>query len=101
MAAVSHWHRPMSQTWITALGIAAAAATTGSFFPQAIKTVKTRKTDDFSWAYLTLFTFGVALWLLYGIYRKDVAVIAANAVTLLLLLVISGVKLFARGGEEG
>lgn len=82
----------MQDAWVTALGIAAAIGTTSSFFPQAWKTVRTRKAEDFSWAHLALFTTGVAMWLAYGLLRKDVAIIGANAVTLLLLLVIIAVK---------
>ena len=80
---------------ITALGIAAAVGTTSSFLPQAWKTFKSRSADDFSWAYLALFSTGVTLWLIYGLLKKDAAIIGANAVTLLLLLVIVGVKFFA------
>jgi len=82
----------MSQQWIAALGIAAAVGTTSAFLPQVIKTWKTRETDDFSWGYLTLFSTGVTLWLIYGLLRKDAAVIGANAITLVLVLVIAGVK---------
>ena len=81
---------------ITALGIAAAVGTTSSFLPQAWKTFKSRSADDFSWAYLALFSTGVTLWLIYGVLKKDVAIMGANAVTLLLLLVIVGVKFFAK-----
>jgi MtN3 and saliva related transmembrane protein len=82
----------MSQQWIAALGIAAAIGTTGAFLPQVLKTWKTRQTDDFSWGYLTLFSTGTTLWLIYGLLRKDTAVIGANAITLVLVLVIAGVK---------
>jgi MtN3 and saliva related transmembrane protein len=82
----------MSPTLITALGIVAAIGTTSSFVPQAWKTFRTRSADDFSWAYLGLFATGVTLWLVYGIFKKDIAIIGANGVTLLLLLVIMGVK---------
>ncbi|GAB4210418.1 MAG: hypothetical protein OHK0012_00620 [Synechococcales cyanobacterium] len=79
-----------STTWV---GIIAGCLTTASFLPQAIKSIRTRSTRDFSWAYLLLFSFGVALWNLYGVLRDDLAVMAANTVTLGLVLVIVAVKI--------
>ena len=86
----------MSPTLITALGIAAAVGTTSSFVPQAWKTFRTRSADDFSWGYLALFASGVTLWLIYGFLKKDACIIGANAVTLLLLFIIVGVKFKAK-----
>ncbi len=74
------------------MGIVAGCLTTLSFLPQALKTVKTRSTQDFSWAYLTLFTVGILLWNYYGWLRQDVAIVVANAVTLGFQLVIVGIK---------
>jgi MtN3 and saliva related transmembrane protein len=78
---------------ITTIGIVAAVLTTSAFLPQAWKTAKTRQTNDFSWPYLLLFACGVSLWTIYGIVKKDVAIIGANGVTLVLVLVIIGVKM--------
>lgn len=82
----------MPESLVTLLGFVAALATTGAFVPQAFKTWRTRSADDFSWGYLIVFASGVALWLLYGILRNDPAVIAANALTLLLVLAIAVMK---------
>lgn len=90
----------MSQTSITIIGIIAAVATTAAFLPQAFKTFRTRRADDFSWAYVALFTAGVAMWLVYGLLRKDAAVIGANGTTLLLMFVIAGVKFAGRSRAE-
>jgi MtN3 and saliva related transmembrane protein len=78
-------------TWV---GIIAGCLTTASFLPQALKTVRTRSTQDFSWPYLTLFSIGVLLWDIYGVLRQDVAVVVANTITLALVLVIVAVKIF-------
>lgn len=83
----------MSDQLVSALGIAAAIGTTGAFLPQVIKTLKTRETGDFSWGYLAMFTSGVALWIVYGVLKKDVAVIGANVITLVLVSIIIWVKL--------
>lgn len=67
---------------ITIIGLAAAACTTFAFLPQAIKTIKTKSTNDLSVAMYSLTTAGIFLWLVYGLIIKDAPLIAANAVTL-------------------
>lgn len=66
------------------LGLAAGALTTTAFLPQVIKTWKTRSAKDLSLGMFSLFCLGVLLWLVYGIIVKDVPVIAANMLTLML-----------------
>ncbi len=64
------------------LGLCAAVCTTVSFLPQAARTIRTRDTSGISlWMYV-LFCVGVLMWLAYGLLRRDVPVIAANAITL-------------------
>jgi MtN3 and saliva related transmembrane protein len=71
----------------------AAFFTTVSFLPQAILTLKSRKTDEISfWMYL-LFCLGVVCWLGFGISLGNPALITANVVTLLLALPILIVKI--------
>ena len=69
---------------IQLLGLTAGALTTAAFLPQVIKTWKTRSAKDLSLGMFSLFCLGVALWLVYGIVVKDVPVIAANLITLML-----------------
>ncbi len=73
---------------IEILGFVAAFFTTVSFVPQAIKVIKTRDTHSLSLAMYSIFTVGVALWLVYGVYRNDIAIVLANAITLSLALTI-------------
>ena len=75
------------------LGYAAAALTTVAFVPQAWLTVRTRELRGVSLAMYSLFTIGVALWLLYGIALAQWPIIIANAVTLALAVLILGLKL--------
>ena len=82
----------MNSLLILAVGFGAAFGTTAAWFPQVGRTWNTRSARDFSWGYLTIFSLGVALWLVYGLLRSDVAVIAANAATLLLVLTIAVLK---------
>jgi MtN3 and saliva related transmembrane protein len=77
---------------ITLLGFVAGALTTISFVPQAVKTWRSRHCDDLSWGMLVLFAAGVGTWLAYGLITSNPPIIAANAVTLALVLLIGGMK---------
>jgi MtN3 and saliva related transmembrane protein len=77
----------------TIIGLAAATLTTGAFIPQAIKTLRARSTKDISLVMYFVLTVGIALWLIYGLMRADLPVIAANAVTLIFVLTILLMKI--------
>ena len=79
--------------FIKLIGYAAAALTTLSFVPQAVLTIRTQDTKSISLGMYLMFFIGVLLWLLYGIYIKDTAVIAANIVTAMLAFVILAIKI--------
>ncbi|NDC34457.1 MAG: glutathione synthetase [Synechococcaceae bacterium WB9_2_112] len=64
------------------LGYAAAALTTSSFFPQAIKTLRSGDTSAISLRMYLLFTLGIATWAVYGLVTADGPVLVANLVTL-------------------
>jgi MtN3 and saliva related transmembrane protein len=78
---------------IAIIGLIAAACTSASFIPQAIQTIRTRNTSGISLHMYTVFTFGTAMWLLYGIMTANIPVIAANAITLLFALIILSYKI--------
>lgn len=78
---------------ITIFGFFAAFCTTLAFLPQALKVRKTRHTGDLSRTMLAIFTLGVVGWLLYGIFRNDIVIISANAVTLFLTGYILAMKI--------
>jgi MtN3 and saliva related transmembrane protein len=75
------------------LGYTAAFCTTFSFLPQAVKVIRTRDTSSLSLAMYVIFTFGVGLWLMYGLAKSDGAIVTANAVTLAFAFLILWVKL--------
>lgn len=81
---------------INLLGYVAGSLTTISFVPQALKTWRSRHCDDLSWGMLVLFAAGVGTWLIYGVIQDDLPIIAANAVTLVLVILIAVMK-FAFG----
>lgn len=70
------------------IGFMAAFLTTISFLPQAIKVIRTRKTEGISLPMYALFTTGVLCWLLYGIMAKQMPIIMANTVTLVFAVII-------------
>lgn len=75
------------------LGYIATFLTTVSFLPQAVLTIRTRKTDEISfWMYL-LFSLGVACWLGYGVILDNIAIVVANAITLVLATSILVIKI--------
>jgi MtN3 and saliva related transmembrane protein len=66
------------------VGLAAGMLTTIAFLPQVLKTWKSRSAKDLSLGMFSLFCLGVALWLAYGFLVRDIPVIAANLLTLML-----------------
>lgn len=64
------------------LGYMAASLTTASFFPQAIKTVRSGDTRGISLGMYALFTLGISCWGVYGLLTRDGPLIVANAITL-------------------
>jgi MtN3 and saliva related transmembrane protein len=75
------------------LGYIAAFLTTAAFFPQTIKTIRTRDTKSISLAMYVMFTSGIALWLMYGLLVESMPLIFANSVTFVLALTILILKL--------
>ncbi|XJZ26717.1 SemiSWEET transporter [Bacillota bacterium Lsc_1132] len=75
------------------LGYIAATFTTLSFLPQAIKTIKERNTEGISLIMYIMFISGVFLWVVYGFFLQDIAIIVGNLVTLLFAVIILSVKI--------
>jgi len=73
---------------ITLIGLSAATLTTISFIPQVIKVWKTKKTKDISLRMYIIFCTGMALWLIYGIMLKEIPIILANSITIILASII-------------
>jgi MtN3 and saliva related transmembrane protein len=81
---------------VVLLGYIAAILTSLSFLPQALLVIRTRQTSGISLAMYSLFTLGVAFWLIYGIASKAMPIIAANAVTLALAATILSIAVKER-----
>lgn len=75
------------------VGFAAGICTTAAFAPQVLKTWHSRSTRDISLGMYLLLALGVSLWLLHGLQVGSTPVVAANAVTLVLVAVMLFMKL--------
>lgn len=80
-------------TFIDALGYVAATLTTASFVPQAWLTFRTRDVRGISLAMYSVFTLGIALWLVYGLFIEAWPIVIANVVTFALAAAILTMKL--------
>jgi MtN3 and saliva related transmembrane protein len=76
----------------TLIGLVAGSLTTLAWLPQVLKAFRTRSTKDFAWSWFAMFGVGVLTWLIYGLMAAAPAVIAANAITLLLVLGLAALK---------
>jgi MtN3 and saliva related transmembrane protein len=74
-------------------GYLAGALTTISFLPQVVRSWRLRETKDISLLMLILFGTGIFLWTLYGTWVDSLPIIAANAVTMILVAVLLVLKL--------
>jgi len=83
-------------SWAGTLGTMAALCSTGAFLPQVVRTWR-RGGRDLSYGLLGLLLAGAALWLGYGLLVGAAAVVAANAVTFILLALV----LFLKWRREG
>ncbi|MEC7753158.1 SemiSWEET transporter [Roseivirga sp. UBA1976] len=77
------------------LGILAAILTTGAFLPQAIKTIRTRHTEDLSLTTFAMMFLGTLCWLAYGLSIDNRPLIIANIITALLAGIILFMKLLS------
>lgn len=77
----------------TLIGACAAVLTTISFLPQALHIIRTRETAGISLVMYCIFSCGLFLWLIFGVMTESWPIIGANAVTLMLSLVIISLKL--------
>ncbi len=82
----------MSSAIQETIGYAAATLTTLAFIPQALHSWKTRDLSGVSLTMYSLFTLGVGLWLIYGLYLGSWPIIIANSVTLALASVVLALK---------
>jgi MtN3 and saliva related transmembrane protein len=69
-----------------AVGALAAALTSFGFVPQIVKMWRTKSVRDVSPIMIVQFIAGVLLWTVYGVHLRDPVVMAANLVSLTILI---------------
>ena len=78
---------------VNAIGMVAAVCTTVSFVPQLIRVWRLRSAREISLLMFLIYSLGIFLWLLYGIYIHSLPVILANSISLVLSLAMLALKL--------
>jgi MtN3 and saliva related transmembrane protein len=78
---------------IDLIGTLAAILTTASFVPQAWHTFRTRDVRGISLGMYSVFTVGVACWLVYGLLLNAWPIVISNFITLALAATILAMKL--------
>lgn len=78
---------------ITLVGFIAGTLTTAAYIPQVIRSWCLKETRDISLAMLVLWAAGVSLWFIYGIWMDTLPIIAANGISLVLILILLGIKI--------
>ena len=78
---------------ISLIGLFAAICTTSAFLPQVLKSWRTKQTRDISIGWLVFLTIGLSTWIVYGVLRNDLVIIAANVATIILVLILFGLKI--------
>jgi len=78
---------------IEAMGTLAAILTTGSWIPQAWRTIRTRDTNGLSLSTYLALLIGNSLWLAYGVTILSWPLIIANLIGVPLIAVIVAMKL--------
>ncbi len=71
----------------------AATLTTVAFLPQALHIIRERDTRAISLSMYIVFALGVATWLLFGVLIWNWPIMVSNTITLVLALIIIGLKL--------
>lgn len=80
--------------WTQVIGLAAGVCTATSLVPQVVKTIKEKKAEDVSLGMLLVLATGIILWIVYGVKKNDLPIIATNSFSLLvnIVMVVLGVK---------
>jgi MtN3 and saliva related transmembrane protein len=70
------------------VGLFAGICVTISVIPQILKVWKTKKVRQISLLTFSVLTFGIAIWVVYGILKNDLPIIITNSISLLLNLIM-------------
>ena len=79
--------------WRSYLGYLGVVTGSLTFVPQVYKAWETRSVGDISIWMIFILLLNVTIWLIYGIWGKDKAMILANSIIMFLSLVLLYFKL--------
>lgn len=82
------------------LGYCASAASGGAFLPQAIRTLRCRRTRDLSLPSVALGAAGTLLWAFYGIWIGSGPIITSNLIVMPFAVATLAVKLMSDGADH-
>lgn len=83
----------MELSGVDVLGYVAGLITAFTFFPQVVKTWKTKSAKDVSLAMFVIALTNQILWLAFGVLRNDPVIIITNAVMLVMTTLMISLKL--------
>lgn len=86
---------------LSILGIIAGAIVLSGFIPQIYKGYRTKKLDDLSYFMIIFLSIGMFLWVVYGIIRKDIAIILTNIIGVTLNLILLFMKFHYSNHSKG
>ncbi len=78
---------------VEAIGAGAAICSVTSFVPQLVKIVREKDAKAVSLRMYAVTVAGFSLWLIYGLFRQSLPLIASNGVSLMLAAAILALKL--------
>ncbi|WP_026836592.1 SemiSWEET family sugar transporter [Gillisia sp. JM1] len=76
--------------WINIIGLAAGLCTTVAVIPQIKKAWETKKVEDVSPTMFSILIVGIFLWVVYGVLKNDIPIIATNSIS----LTLNGIMLY-------
>jgi MtN3 and saliva related transmembrane protein len=88
-----------TDAWIVLLGSVGGFCTTFAYVPQVIKIWK-QGGRDLSYGMLSLYLFGVLLWLAYGVLVRAQAVVLTNFATAILIAIATALKAWTAKRDE-
>lgn len=83
----------MHEAVLNSIGAAAALLSTLAYIPQVKKAWPSGATDDLSLRMLVALDGGLVLWIIYGAFKQDWVIAAANAVGATLVSVVLACKI--------
>lgn len=75
------------------IGFLAGILTTLAYLPQAMRSWKTKKTEDISLPMYCMMATGVSLWIIYGFLLSSVPLVVANGFSLVVILSVLFLKI--------